>query len=74
MTNNHVVKRSNGWAVRKENAQRDTAVCSTQEEAFQLARQITRNQGGGEVFIHGANGKIRERNTYEKIDPFPPPG
>jgi hypothetical protein len=28
---------------------------------------------GGEMLIHGENGRMRERNTYRK-DPFPPKG
>lgn len=73
MANQHVVKRPNGWAVRRENANRDTSVHPTQDEAFQNARQIAQNQSG-EVFVHDRKGLIRERNTYNKRDPFPPPG
>ncbi|RUW04999.1 DUF2188 domain-containing protein, partial [Mesorhizobium sp. M1A.F.Ca.IN.020.06.1.1] len=36
------------------------------------ARELARNQGS-EMFIHGENGRIRERNTYGN-DPFPPKG
>lgn len=73
MANQHVVYRShNQWAVRKENSKRDTVVVDNQQKAFDIARQSAINQGG-EVFIHGRDGKIRERNTY-KDDPYPPPG
>lgn len=70
--NQHVVKREDGWAVRGENNTRDTSHHRTQQEAFEVARGIAKNQAS-EVFIHGENGKIRERNTYGK-DPFPPKG
>jgi hypothetical protein len=30
-------------------------------------------QGGGELVIHGQDGRIRERNTHGN-DPFPPKG
>ena len=73
MSNQHVVQRSEGWAVRKENAERDSFLLKTQQRAFQIARSIAINQGG-EVFLHGRDGKIRERNTYGKKDHFPPPG
>lgn len=49
-----------------------TSVHSTQGEAVGAAREIARNQGS-EMFIHGENGRIRERNTYGN-DPFPPKG
>jgi len=70
--NQHVIKRGNGWAVRGENNSRDTVVKPTQTEAFEAAREIARNQGS-EVFIHGRDGKIRERNSYGN-DPYPPKG
>jgi uncharacterized protein YdaT len=70
--NQHVVKREEGWAVRGEGNQRDTSHHQTQREAFEAAREIAMNQES-EVFIHGEDGKIRERNTYGK-DPYPPKG
>ena len=74
MANQHVTYRGhNEWAIRREKAERDTLVTDNQQEAFRMARQIAINQGGGEVFIHGRDGKIRERNTYEH-DPYPPKG
>lgn len=72
MSNQHVVKRDDGWAVRKERADRDTRRFDTQAEAIQAAREIAINQGS-EVFIHDRDGKIRERNTYGD-DPNPPKG
>ncbi|MBI2355707.1 MAG: DUF2188 domain-containing protein [Candidatus Doudnabacteria bacterium] len=73
MANQHIVYRGhNEWAVRREKASRDTIVVDNQQEAFDIARDIAENQGG-EVFIHGRDGKIRERNTY-KDDPYPPKG
>jgi len=70
--NQHVVQREDGWAVRGENNTRDTSLHSTQQQAFDAARQIAKNQSS-EVFIHGKDGKIRERNTYGQ-DPHPPKG
>jgi hypothetical protein len=70
--NQHVVKRDDGWAVLGEKNSRDTSHHRTQQEAFEAARDIARNQRS-EVFIHGEDGKIRERNTYGN-DPFPPKG
>jgi len=73
MSNQHVVNRSEGWAVKGEGNSRATHILSTQKEAFEVARIIANNQGG-DVIIHGLNGQIRDRNTYGKKDPFPPHG
>lgn len=72
MPNQHVVKRENGWAVRSENGSRDTSHHQTQEAAFEAARKIAKNQKS-EDFLHGRDGKIRDRNTYGD-DPYPPSG
>lgn len=68
--NQHVVKTSNGWGIRGENKTRITKNCDTQKEAIKIARQIAINQES-ELFIHGENGKIRERDSYGN-DPCPP--
>lgn len=70
--NQHVVPHSNGWAVKGAGNQRATSVHPTQREAIETARDIAHNQRS-EMFIHGQNGRIRERNTYGD-DPFPPKG
>lgn len=70
--NQHVVPKGKQWAVKGEGNQRNTAICKTQKEAINIARQISRNQNS-ELFIHGRNGQIRERDTHGK-DPYPPEG
>ncbi|RUV80339.1 MAG: DUF2188 domain-containing protein [Mesorhizobium sp.] len=70
--NQHVVPHPGGWAVKGAGNQKATSVHSTQREAIGAARELARNQGS-EMFIHGENGRIRERNTYGN-DPFPPKG
>ncbi len=70
--NQHVVPSGKNWAIKGEGNSRATRIVSTQKEATKIAREIAKNQGS-EMFIHGRNGKIRERNTYGK-DPFPPKG
>lgn len=71
--NQHVVPDKNGgWKVRGAGNSRATKHTSTQSEAIKIAKSIAKNQGS-ELFIHGKNGQIRERNTYGK-DPFPPKG
>lgn len=71
--NQHVTPRSSGgWQVKGEGNQRATVITDTQREAIEVARSIARNQHS-ELFIHGRNGRIRERDTYGN-DPFPPRG
>jgi uncharacterized protein YdaT len=68
----HVVPHSDGWAVRKSGADRVTEVFKTQQEAIDRARDISKNQET-EMFTHGRDGRIRERDSYGN-DPFPPAG
>lgn len=68
--NQHVVQREDGWAVRGENAQRDTAHYPTQGQAIERAREIAQGQRA-EVVIHGRDGKIRDKDSYGS-DPCPP--
>ncbi len=70
MPNQHVVRRQDGWAVLGEKNNRDTSHHQTQAEAIEAARDIARNQGG-EVVIHGRDGKIRDKDSYGN-DPMPP--
>jgi len=59
----HVVPRNGGWAVRKAGSERVTRHFKTQKEAIKEARKIAKNQST-ELYIHGRNGKIRERDSY----------
>lgn len=70
----HVVPYGSQWAVRGAGNSRVTSVHVTQSEAIDVAREIARNQGG-ELFIHGRNGRIRHRDSSGLFsDPFPPRG
>ena len=68
----HVVPSSGGWAVKKAGASRATSTHITQAEAIEAATRIARNQHT-ELYVHGRDGRIRERNSYGK-DPYPPKG
>ncbi|SPM32205.1 hypothetical protein MRAB57_2 [Mycobacterium rhizamassiliense] len=64
-----------GWDVKKPGATRSSAHTDTQREATQRAGEIVHNSGGGEVRIHGRDGKIRDSNTIAPgNDPYPPKG
>lgn len=73
MANQHIVKRPTGWAVKGEGNTKVTSHHKTQQQAFEAAKSIAKNQGG-DTITHGMDGKIRERNTYGKKDLFPPAG
>lgn len=68
----HVVPRDGRWAVRRTGADRVTRSFDTQREAIDLARELARSQKT-ELYIHGKDGRIRQRDSYGK-DPFPPKG
>lgn len=72
--NRHVVPgKDGGWDVVKPDAQRPSAHAGTQKEAVDRAREIVHNAGGGEVRIHGRDGKIRDTDTIAPgNDPNPP--
>ncbi|MDH3324863.1 MAG: DUF2188 domain-containing protein [Candidatus Peregrinibacteria bacterium] len=60
------------WKVKTAGSARATKTCKTQKEAISVAIKIAKNQKT-ELFIHGRNGKIRERSSYGR-DQFPPKG
>lgn len=72
----HVVANPNGgWDVKKPGATRPSAHTDTQREAQRRASEIVRNSGGGEVRVHGRDGRIRDSNTVSPgNDPYPPKG
>lgn len=62
-----------GWDVKKPGASRASAHANTQADAIDRARKIVHNAGGGEVTIHGRNGRIRDSDTVAPgNDPNPP--
>ncbi len=61
--NQHVVKYGDGWAVVGEGNKTATKVFRTQAEAAAYGRKIAINQKS-ELFIHGKDGKFRDRNSY----------
>lgn len=68
----HVTPRGGKWAIRKAGSERAARVVDTQQEAVSIAKERAKREGS-ELYIHGRNGRIRERSTYGK-DPFPPKG
>jgi hypothetical protein len=68
----HVVPNGGKWSVRKAGAARASGTFETQGEAIRHARTLAQNQKA-ELFIHGRDGRIRERNSYG-TDAHPPKG
>jgi hypothetical protein len=60
----HVSQRdAGGWEVKREGASRASSTHQTQAEAWNAGRKVA--QGAkSEAYLHGRDGKIRERNTY----------
>ena len=57
----HVVKTDNGWAVKQPGAKRASGVFATQSQAVDAAKRTVSRSRSGEIFVHGRDGKIRER-------------
>ncbi len=75
MANYHVskAKDSGQWRIVKEGAGRVSDFGKTQGKAEKLAKEFSANSGGGEVRIHGLDGKIRDSDTVPPAhDPNPP--
>jgi hypothetical protein len=70
----HVVPNpSGGWDVRAPDGRPSSAHTKTQGDAIDRARGIVGNSGGGEVVIHGRDGRIRDSDTVPPgRDPLPP--
>ncbi len=69
-----VFRREDGsWANKRQDADKASSVHSTQQAAEQAAREMLRNQGGGELMTMDRHGKIRSKDTIAPgHDPFPP--
>lgn len=71
MKSHHVVHSPDGgWKVKSGGASRASKAFDKQSDAVEHARSIAR-RAGSELFIHGRDGTIRERNSYGR-DPCPP--
>lgn len=70
---NVVPNKDGGWDVKKADAGRASAHADTQAQAIARAKEIVHRAGGGEVTIHGRDGKIRDSDTVKPgNDPNPP--
>lgn len=70
----HVVPNpKGGWDVKKPGASRASSHHATQRDAERGAKRTVGNLGGGEVRVHGQDGRIRDSDTVPPArDPNPP--
>jgi len=66
----HVVPHNDGWATRKEGADRVGRTTDTQQQAIEKARDQAKREHV-EVVIHRKDGTIRDSDSYGH-DPAPP--
>lgn len=70
--NIHTVPTQDGWANRREGAQRASSTHATKADA-QAAARTAAKKDGVEHLSHKKDGTIGERNSYGN-DPYPPKG
>ena len=69
----HVVPNPDGgWDVKSGGATKAHRHYDRKTEAIDKGREVSRNNDG-ELFIHGRDGKIQEKDSHGNDD-FPPPG
>jgi hypothetical protein len=61
------------WSNKRNDADKSSSRHDTQKAAETAAREMLRNQGGGELTTKGRDGRIRSKDTIEPgNDPNPP--
>ena len=66
----HVVPHEDGWATKKEGAERAGGIFDNKADAVEQAREQAKRERL-DVIIHGRNGRIQDSDSYGN-DPFPP--
>jgi hypothetical protein len=69
-----IYRRDDGqWVNKRNDTDKASSLHSTQKEAEQAAKEMLKNQGGGELTIKGLNGHFRSKDTISPgNDPNPP--
>lgn len=60
----HIIKRGNGWAVKREGTQRATSVYDSKEKAIESASK--HSKVGSIIIIHKKDGTIQKSTTINK--------
>jgi hypothetical protein len=58
-----VSPRPDGWANKKDGAERAASVHQTQAAAIKEATKMLKNSGGGELKVQNEQGRIRSKDT-----------
>ncbi len=75
MSNFWVVENAGGgWNVKREGVDDPVSHHDTQAAAIQAAHPLIIGSGGGELVVQDRHGKIRQKDTLGKADPYPPKG
>ena len=73
MKSHHIVHNpKGGWDIKRDGAERSSGHFDKKNDAINAGRKISQNQGS-ELFIHGMDGKIQQRDSHGN-DPYPPKG
>jgi hypothetical protein len=54
---------SEGWVVTRSGAERASSVHRTQADAIAAGRRLALKSGGADVVVHGADGRVRARDS-----------
>lgn len=66
----HVLPQGDGWAVKRDHAERASGLFDTKAEALARGRELSRGIGA-EMITHTRDGRIQNPNSYGK-DRCPP--
>lgn len=66
MTNYHITKHPDGWALKKEDAKRATKVTTTKAEMLEIIKGGGHSGTPSSVKIHREDGRIQEERTYPR--------
>ena len=69
-----VYKRPDGkWINKRNDSDKASSIHDTQKDAIGAAKEMLKNQGGGELTVMERGGKIRSKDTIAPgHDPYPP--
>lgn len=63
MPDYNVYQRGEEWVGQRTDASRISVSADTQAGAYDAARDLAARNGGGEISLHGRDGRIRDKNT-----------
>ena len=60
-----VYRKDGKWVNKRIDAEKASSLHRTQKEAEDAAREMLKNQGGGELITKGTDGRIRSKDTIK---------